>query len=91
MLAAITSASSEGSAVTIDQDDCVDGALAKRSVVKPAPLFTIHSSLVLKKICALRREKLDAVLAELTPTGIDLSSHNPDPADGRSSGELQSF
>ena len=64
VLAAITSQFSEDSALTIDQDDCVDGTLPKRSVVKPAKLFTIHSTLVLKKICALRREKLDAVLAE---------------------------
>lgn len=65
VLAAITSQFSEESAVTLGQDDCVDGALPKRSIVKPAKLFTIHSTLVLKKICALRREKLDAVLAEI--------------------------
>jgi mRNA-degrading endonuclease toxin of MazEF toxin-antitoxin module len=65
VLTAITSQLSEESALIIGRDDCVDGALPKRSVVKPAKLFTIHSTLVLKKICALRREKLDAVLTEI--------------------------
>lgn len=50
---------------TIDQDDCIDGRRPQRSVVKPAKLFTMHSTLVLKNICALRPEKLDAVLADI--------------------------
>jgi hypothetical protein len=36
--------------------------LPKTSVLKTAKLFTIHSSLVIKKICALRPERLEAVL-----------------------------
>jgi hypothetical protein len=52
-------------AVTIEESDCVDGLLPKTSVVKLAKVFTIHSTLVIKKICALRDEKLDAVLGEL--------------------------
>jgi mRNA interferase MazF len=62
---AITSQLTDDNAVTVEQDDCVDGMLPKTSVVKLAKLFTIHSTLVLKRICALRDEKLDAVLGEL--------------------------
>ena len=65
VLVAITSQGAEDSAFTIDQDDCTDGRLPKTSVVKPAKLFTMHSTLVLKKICALRPEKLDAVLTDI--------------------------
>jgi len=65
VLAAITSQGAEDGAFTIDQDDCIDGGLPKRSVVKPAKLFTMHSTLILKKVCALRPEKLDAVLANI--------------------------
>ena len=65
VLAAITSQGAEDSAFTIDQDDCVDGILPKKSVLKPAKLFTMHSTLVLKRICALRPERLEAVLVEI--------------------------
>ena len=44
---------------------CVDGELPKKSFVKLSKLFTVHSTLVLKKICALRGEKLDDVLLGL--------------------------
>ena len=49
----------------IDERDCIDGRLPRASAVKPTKLFTIHSTLVVKKLCALRREKLDAVLNEI--------------------------
>ena len=65
VLAAITTQGADDGPFTIDQDDCIDGTLPKRSVVKPAKLFTMHSTLVLKKICELRPEKLDAVLADM--------------------------
>lgn len=51
--------------VTIDEHDCVDGELPKKPFVKLGKLFTVHSPLVLKKICALRAEKLDEVLLGL--------------------------
>ena len=63
VLAAVTTQSAEDGTFSIDQKDCIDGTLPKISVVKPAKLFTIHSTLVFKKICALRPEKLEAVLA----------------------------
>lgn len=65
VLAAITAQGAADSAFTIDPGDCIDGSLPKRSVVKPAKLFTMHATLVLKKICALRPEKLDVVLADM--------------------------
>ena len=39
--------------------------LPKKSVVKPAKLFTMHATLVLKKICTLDSEKLLVVLTEI--------------------------
>jgi mRNA interferase MazF len=65
VLAAITSHLTEDSVLTIDENDCSDGKLPKKSVVKLSKLFTIHSTLVLKKICALRRERLEVVLTEI--------------------------
>ncbi len=32
---------------------CIDGILPKKSIVKPAKLFTMHTTLVVKKICTL--------------------------------------
>jgi mRNA interferase MazF len=65
VVAAITSQLTNEYAVTIDQSDCVDGILPKTSVLKLAKVFTIHSTLVIKKLCALRGEKLAAILGEL--------------------------
>ena len=65
VLIAITSQQPDNNAVTIDQRDCVDGELPKKSFVKLPKLFTVHSTLVLKKMCALRSDKLQEVLLEL--------------------------
>ena len=65
VLIAITSQEPDGNAVTIDGHDCVDGELPKRSFVKLSKLFTVHSTLVLKKMCALRGDKLQEVLQGL--------------------------
>jgi mRNA interferase MazF len=65
VLAAITSQGLEDGGLTIEPGDCIDGILPKPSVVKPAKLFTMHTTLVLKKICALGPDKLSAVLAEI--------------------------
>jgi mRNA interferase MazF len=62
VVAAITS---HDRTVTIEPSDCTDGSLPRTSVVKLAKVFTIHSTLVIKKICALRSEKLTAVLADI--------------------------
>src|SRR5438093_1290202 len=58
VVAAITSQLTSEHAVTIDQSDCVDGMLPKVSIVKLAKVFTIHSTLVIKKLCALRDSDL---------------------------------
>ena len=55
----------EANTVTIEPRDCADGALPKTSIVKLTKVFTIHSTLVIKRICALRDVKLKAVLADL--------------------------
>ena len=65
VLIAITSQEPDDNAVTIDERDCIDVELPKRSFVKLSKLFTVHSTLVLKKMCALRSEKLDDVLLGL--------------------------
>ena len=65
VLAAIPSPLTDDRLRTIERDDGVDGTLPQPSVVKPAKRFTIHSTLVLKKICGLRAEKLQAVLTEI--------------------------
>ncbi len=65
VLAAITSQISDDMTLIIADDDCVNGALPKLSALKPTKLFTIHSTLVLRKVCELRPEKLDTVLADL--------------------------
>ena len=65
VVVAITSQLGDANAVAIEPSDCVDGALPKTSVVKPSKVFTIHSTLVIKRICALRPEKLHAVLADV--------------------------
>lgn len=65
VLVAITSQVPDEITVTLDEGDYVDGTLPQKSFVKPAKLFTVHSTLVLKRICALRHDKLDAVLHEL--------------------------
>lgn len=65
VVAAITSQLTSEYAVRVDPDDCVDGMLPKVSVVKLAKVFTIHSTLVVKKLCALRDEKLVEVMARV--------------------------
>ena len=65
VLVAITSQEPDDNAITVDERDCVDGELPKRSFVKLSKLFTVHSPLVLKKVCALRSDKLDDVLLGL--------------------------
>ena len=62
MLVALTSNLTGDDQIEVNPRDCVDGILPKRSAVKPAKMFTIHSSLVVRRICALRTEKLEQVL-----------------------------
>lgn len=65
VLIAITSQEPDDGALTIDGRDCVDGELPKKSFVKLSKVFTVHSTLVLKKMCALRDDKVQEVLQGL--------------------------
>lgn len=65
VLVAITSQLTDNDPLIIDESDCVEGLLPKKSALKPSKLFTMHSTLVLKKICALRADKLAAVLHDI--------------------------
>ena len=65
VLVALTSRLTGQDPILIDPSDCTDGDLPKRSAVKPAKLFTIHASLVVKRVCTLAPSKLDDVLAHL--------------------------
>ena len=65
VVVAITSQLTDDNTVTIGPGDCLDGALPKTSVVKLTKVFTIHSTLIIKRICTLIPEKLDAVLTDL--------------------------
>jgi mRNA interferase MazF len=81
VVAAITSQLSDKQhAVMIEQRDCVDGTLPKTSLVKLTKVFTIHSALILKKLCALRGETLALVLGELRRffSNADHEENTPD-------------
>ena len=66
VVAAITSQLTEQQhSLAILQHDCVEGMLPKPSFVKLTKIFTIHSTLIVKRLCAIRQEKLTAVLYEL--------------------------
>jgi mRNA interferase MazF len=66
VVAAITSQLTDTQrSVTIEPHDCVDGSLPKTSLVKLTKVFTIHSNLIVRRLCALREQKLATVLGEL--------------------------
>ena len=63
VLAAITSQTGgERHSVTLSIGDFAGGSLPKPSEVKLAKIFTIHSSLVIKKLCSVTEKKRNAVL-----------------------------
>ena len=66
VLAAITShITDDPHAVLIRGGDFAEGWLPKTSLVKTTKLFTMHSSLVAKRISALRIERMEEVLRSL--------------------------
>ncbi|MCY4595803.1 MAG: type II toxin-antitoxin system PemK/MazF family toxin [Bryobacterales bacterium] len=65
VLVAITSQPSDSYVVALSEADYVDGELPLASFVKISKLFTIHPTLVLKKVCAVRPTRLEIVLKEL--------------------------
>jgi mRNA interferase MazF len=65
VLVAITSQKPDDAAVSLTLDDFLEKTLPKESFVRVAKIFTLHSTLILKRVCALRPKKLDNVLREL--------------------------
>ena len=66
VLAAITShITDDPYAVLLQRGDFAEGWLPKTSQVKTTKLFTTHSSLVAKRICALRVQKMEDVLRSM--------------------------
>ena len=66
VLAAITSQiADEPHTVFLDDDDLADGSLPKQSLVKLGKIFTIHSALILKKLCRVRSEKMKTILGQV--------------------------
>ena len=51
--------------VSIGLGDVIDGLRPKDSSVRLTKLFTLHSSLVAKRLCRLKDEKKDEVLREI--------------------------
>ena len=63
VLVAITSQiGDDPRSVLLDEADFVRGKLPKRSMVKLAKVFTIHSALIGKRICAITESKLERIL-----------------------------
>ena len=64
VLAAITSQlTDDPDTVVLREADYVDGQLPKPSIVKTTKIFTIHASLVIKKVCGLNPKKTEEVLS----------------------------
>jgi mRNA-degrading endonuclease toxin of MazEF toxin-antitoxin module len=55
----------DAATVLLGQRDVMDGVLPKDSAARVAKLFTLHSSLVVKRLCRLKGEKRDELLREL--------------------------
>ena len=65
-MAAITShITDDPHGVLIRRGDFAQGWLPKTSLVKTTKLFTMHSSLVAKRICTLRIGKTEEILRSL--------------------------
>ncbi len=66
VLVAVTSqAARDAATVLVAQSDVMDGALPKESVVRLAKIFTLHSTLVVKRLCRLNPGKRDELLQAL--------------------------
>ena len=66
VLAAITTQLiDEPNTIILAENDFVGGKLPKPSAVKLTKMFTMHSTLVRKRMCALNKEKMKEVLGEL--------------------------
>jgi hypothetical protein len=65
-LVAVTSQIAHNAAtVSVRRRDVEDGSLPNDSIVRLAKIFTLHSSLVVKRLCRLKAAKKDELLREL--------------------------
>ena len=48
--------------IVVDEHDYLDGKLPKPSMIRISKMFTIHSALIVKRICGLSMPKLRQVL-----------------------------
>jgi mRNA interferase MazF len=48
--------------VTLEKEDFVDGGLPKPSMIRIPKMFTMHSALIVKRICGISTPKLEQVL-----------------------------
>ena len=51
--------------VVVGRSDVMDGALPKESVARLSKIFTLHSALVVKRLCRLKPAKRDELLQAL--------------------------
>jgi mRNA-degrading endonuclease toxin of MazEF toxin-antitoxin module len=65
LLAVTSQITRDVATVPVGPRDVVEGALPKDSVARLAKLFTLHSSLVVKRLCRLKGEKRDELLRGL--------------------------
>ncbi len=66
LLVAITSQLvDDENVVFLEPADFSEGRLPKKSMVKLTKVFTIHSALIVKKICSVKQNKLEETLAGL--------------------------
>jgi len=66
VLAAITSQLTEDEhSLPLQDSDFLEGKLPKKSMIRLTKIFTIHSTLILKKIGALKPPKIDQVLNQI--------------------------
>jgi mRNA interferase MazF len=63
VLVAITSQiGTDSHAVLLDEGDFIEGTLPKPSRIRLSKIFTIHSALIVKRICGISKPKLEEVL-----------------------------
>ena len=66
VLVAITSqVTADEYGLRLEESDSLEGKLPKSSMIKLTKIFTIHSTLVVKKLCAIQPEKVADALGRI--------------------------
>lgn len=66
VLVAITSQlGNDPYSIPVAEKDFLDGKLPKPSMIKTTKVFTIHSALIVKRVCAVSKPKLEEALKTL--------------------------